>query len=236
VREIESTGEAFLRQRLELLQRHAQKRRPTCVVFDLDNTLFDTRYRTLAVARRFDALRPPPPLASLTHVAQIRERPQETLARLGGIAQEVADAFAEFWLAEFWNPERFVHDVPIDETLRWAVAARDAGADIRFLTGRIERLRGPSMKQLHEAGLHVPDDALACKPDLSHRTADFKAGVLERWSQESFVGWFLTEGRRDVAHMQRALPQVPCVLLDCSFDDDRPAEIAEDTPTLPRVF
>ena len=212
----------------------AQRRgeRPIAV-FDLDNTVFDTRPRTLMVARRYDAERGTTWFSGLG-LDGVRRDGRATMEAALGPAEVVED-FAAYWRVEFWRPEAFVHDAPIASVVAWVHAAHDVGAEVRFLTGRIEALRRPSLDALHRIGLPVPAEALTCKPGLGTRTAPWKAEVLIEWSGQAPLGWFLTEGRRDTAWIQRTVPTVPCVLLDCSFEDPTHA-VAAGTPTLPRAF
>lgn len=236
-------GAAFMAERLAwCVARRDRGRGPSALaVFDLDNTLFDTRWRTLAAARAFDAARgegrfealelePPAP-------AHVRRDGRATAAQaaLGPLPGDVVEAFARYWGDYFWRPASLALDQPIAAVVAHAVAAREAGAELRFLTGRVEGLRAATREALARVGLDASDAALACKPDLATRTAPWKSEVLAAWSREAPLAWYLSEGRRDLARIQADVPVVPCVLLDCSFED--PAlRLAPETPVLARAF
>ncbi|MFO0746515.1 MAG: hypothetical protein U1F43_12695 [Myxococcota bacterium] len=229
-------GGDFLEARLGwLVERRASGAR-TMVVFDLDNTIFDTRPRTLAVARAFDAERGSHWFDRLGP-GDVRHdgRATASQAALGPVPPDVVDAFASYWEDAFWRPESFAADLPIACMVAWARAARAVGAELRFLTGRIAALHAVSLAALERIGLGVPAPALACKPDLATRTAPWKCAVLAEWAREAAIGWFVTEGRRDTARVQAELPAMPCVLLDCSFESPAHA-IAAGTPVLDRAF
>ena len=78
--------------------------------------------------------------------------------------------------------------------------ARRAGAEVHYLTGRIEALRGPSRGQIERAGLPLASERhLHLKPDLAAKTGPFKAEVLlEARAAGAFIGWFATDSVREV--------------------------------------
>lgn len=229
----EPDGVAFLAARLAWMSDRCARGERAIAVFDLDNTVFDTRPRTLAVARAYDADRATAWFADLA-LDGVRRDGRTTAAdpSLGPPPPPVIDDFATYWDEGFWRPAAFAHDAPIAPIVAWAQAALAVGADVRFLTGRIEALRDPSLDALRRIGLG--GGTLACKPDLSTPTAPWKCHVLARWSLEAPIGWFVTEGRRDTARIRAELPDTPCALLDCSFEESLP--VAPGTPLLPRVF
>lgn len=223
------TGERFLEMQLDQLGPGA------IVVFDLDNTLFDTRPRTLAAAADFDVHAQSSWFTTLTLPMVARDGRATARAALPTPPEAVIAAFGAHWDDFFWRPESLALDTPLDGVVRWAVAARERGLDVRYLTGRIVDLQAASREQLRRIGLEPAPRALACKPDLSFRTGPWKCEVLAAWRREAPIGWFVTEGRRDLACVEATLPDVPRVLLDCSFE---PPDITLDaaTPSLTRVF
>lgn len=225
-----SSGERFLAAQLELLAPG------DIVVFDLDNTLFDTRPRTLAAAADFDAARTSDWFRALTLPMVAHDgRATARCPALPPPPEPVVDAFGTHWDDCFWRPESLAFDTPLPDIVRWAVAARERGLDVRYLTGRVAYLQAASHEALRRIGLEPAPGALACKPDLSFRTGPWKCDVLATWRREARIGWFVTEGRRDLACLQAVVPDLPRVLLDCSFESP---DIALDpaTPTLARIF
>lgn len=224
-----SSGERFLTAQLDALAPGS------IVVFDLDNTLFDTRPRTLAAAvdfdgrqgsRWFDAL----DLGRVRHDGRATARCLD----LPPPPEPVIDAFGSHWDDYFWRPDSLVHDQPLSPIVRWVELALERDLAVRYLTGRVAYLQQASAEQLRRVGLD-PVGALACKPDLSYRTGPWKCDVLAQWRQQRPIGWFVTEGRRDLACLQATAPEVPCVLLDCSFESST-IVVRADTPVLPRLF
>jgi phosphoserine phosphatase len=229
-----SDGEAFLEEQLARVREQRAAGRGAVAVFDLDNTLFDTRTRTLAIARAFDAARGSAWFAQLG-VDEIRLTGAET-ARAAGAPDALVTEFQAHWDVAFWSPEAFVHDLPIDANLRWVAAAQAAGAETRFLTGRIQTLHAASVTQLRRADVVVEEAQVVCKPDLDHYTPRFKADVLRGWMEERFLAWFVSDGRRDLAFLDEELPDLPLVPVPCSLEEGSRFPLPSSRPRMPTVF
>ncbi len=238
-------GLAALHQRMADIARLSAKGVKVRCVFDLDNTLFDTRWRTLACARSFDAAHGTRYFAGLRDdelIGFIGKNGRDTAVALG-LPHDVVERFAAHWDVAFWRPEALAYDRPMDPPLHLITEAMERGAEVVFLTGRVERhldaqgnifgFRDASVAQLAAVGVEVPPEQLILKPDVATGTAAFKAEVLGRYADEGEIGFFLTEGIRDTTQVRAALPGCTCFLLDCSFEKDtRP----EGVPVLPGRF
>lgn len=238
-------GLAALQRRMADIARLSARGVKVRCVFDLDNTLFDTRWRTLACARSFDGAHDTSHFAGLTDdelIGFIGKNGRETALALG-LAPDVVERFAAHWDVAFWRPEALAFDRPMDPPLHLIAEAMERGAEVVFLTGRVERhideqgrifgFREASMAQLRAAGIEVPPEQLVLKPDVATRTAAFKAEVLRRYDDEGEIGFFLTEGIRDTTQVRAALPECTCFLLDCTFEKEaRP----QGVPVLPGRF
>jgi HAD superfamily, subfamily IIIB (Acid phosphatase) len=229
------SGEQFLETRLQEMGQRVRAGSACYVVFDLDNTLFDTRARTAWVARTFDLVNDTNHFRSMT-LDQVGVDGRETCARMGIVASELTDAFAQFWEEKFWEGSAFPHDTPVEPVLTWARRAAQTGAEVRFLTGRIDALREATVAQLSSVGFDgVTRASLWMKPDLPTGTLAFKESMLRQSMQRGWLGWYATEGRDEIAHLQRTMPGGPWVLVDCSLQQGGP-RVALDTPTLARAF
>jgi|GEM_PF-917074 len=228
-------GNTFCQAALADIRRRVASGEKCSVVFDLDNTLFDARFRTLEVARAYDAANGTRHFSGLTPDL-VGLDGTETCKRLG-LPEDVAAAFQKHWNVEFWNGHTMKFDTPIPSMVKLAHEAKAAGADVVYLTGRIEKLAPHSLAQLVRAGL--PDataDHLFSKPDLKSRTGEYKAAQLDVWQAAGVhIGFFVTEGRRDIGTIQKTNPDVPCVLLRCSLEPLDHA-INPDTPQFPPEY
>lgn len=198
-------------------------------VFDIDNTIADTRYRTMAVACAFDALRGSNHFRELT-LESIGLDGISTARRLG-LPSAVSVEFQEFWNGPdgFWCGARFSSDLAIETVALLARQAEANGLEVVWLTGRIEALREPTQNWL--AQQELPAGTLVCKPDLSVRTAPYKVEVLRGYERIKSVRFFATESRGDIAAVQAALPEICCVLVE--FPCQESVAVRPDTLCLP---
>jgi hypothetical protein len=224
-------GRKWVSERLAELQKLAKLGVPVTVVFDLDNTVFDTRTRTLNAARAFDEARGTQHFAGCD-VGDMQVDGRSTASKLG-LPDDVIEAFAAFWEDSFWTPAHLAHDVPIKDMVELVQRAQATGATVKFLTGRCANFHDDTMIALQNAGLAVDPKDLVCKPDMSVRTAPFKEQHLKAWSSSSELGFFVTEGVRDLLHVKGFLPDVPLLRLDCTFED---AQGLGQVPVWPRAF
>lgn len=202
------------------------------VVFDIDDTLSESRARTLVVAKEWDQ-------ANGTHhfdrlvVAQVGQNGTETAKALN-LPDPVGRDFQAHWDLEFWKGESFVHDTPIAPMVKLAKQAKAAGAEVIFLTGRVDALEVATIAQLQRFGLKdVNSETVVSKADLSVRTGPFKT----QWLQQSeaagnHLAFFITESRRDVAAVQQGFASAPTVLLSSAFGGTE--ALRDDTPIFPK--
>jgi hypothetical protein len=226
-------GEIALEDRLAQMAAQVKAGVKVRAVFDLDNTVFDTRGRTLHVLREFGRLTGSHAFANL-ELEDMKVDGLETARNIvPPLSQAVLDEVQKFWLLEFWNPDNLVHDIPVPGVLEIIRRCAEAGAEIAFLTGRAESFiddagrekgfREQTMAQLARAGIVVDDpDQLHLKPGRDVPTAPYKDTVLGRFKSEGMVGLFLTEGRRDIDHLIQQDPDIACFRLECSFERGGP--------------
>ncbi len=110
-----------------------------CAVFDIDNTLFDSRDKFNEAARKFGVISP-------------RELPP--------------DLQREFWMS-YMDPALLCLDRPIARAVEMAIAAKRRGLKVVIITGRYEWLRTDTVLQLSSAG--VPFDILIMRPEGNYQ-------------------------------------------------------------------
>lgn len=198
------------------------------LIFDIDNTVADTRYRTLHVARAFDAHAGSAYFRQLS-LADVRLDGRATAERLG-LPAAVTEDFQAYWRSDlgFWCGDCFVHDRPLEPVAALARRAAALGFEVIWLTGRIEALRAPTAHWLGAHGLS--GQRLVCKPDLTIRTAAFKANYFAAHDAPNKVGFFMTESTGDIAAVRALAPAVPCILVDFPYRESVPVDPA--TPVL----
>ena len=198
------------------------------VVFDIDDTLSESRARTLVVAKSWDKANGTNHFDRLV-LAQVGQNGTET-AKAFNLPDDVAAAFQAHWDVAFWKGDNFAHDTPIAPMVTLAKQAKAAGAEVVFLTGRIDALETATIAQLQRFGLKdVNADTVVSKTDLSVRTGEFKTQWLEQSEASgNHLAFFITESRRDVAAIQRGFDGAPTVLFDSAFGGSE--AVRDDTP------
>lgn len=229
-------GERFCADALDALDRRPPGVGPATVVFDVDNTLVDTRPRTVAAARAFvdaghtaltdDEHRA---LATLERIDALWDGRRTALAL--GLSPAAASAFHAFWLRWFWSPDHFPLDLVIPNTAQWLRDAAALGARVVYLTGRIESLAGTTRAQLRQHDLPFADpEHVCCKPSLAVRTAPFKRDVLRTLAAETELLWFMSDTHSDVRVAQDLA--LPGISVDFPARPDGEPELLPATPTL----
>ncbi|MBK6683976.1 MAG: hypothetical protein IPG45_05840 [Deltaproteobacteria bacterium] len=227
-------GVAYARAVLAEIRRIKEKEphRRCVVIFDLDNTLFETRARTRAVLKAFD----PITFANLP-LEKIGWNAEETCHNLQ--RPELAAAAQAHWAEAFWDGANFGHDLLMEVMAELAQEAASAKAEIFYLSGRIEDLREASRAQLLAAELPLASEAhLVLKPSMEVRTSPFKAEwLLELEASGAFIGWFATDSHKEIreigAHEQAAQGDADLPLLLVEHPLTRPAPDDGRTPVFP---
>ncbi len=212
------SGEAYCRIVFRTLPRRRAPNSRYCVVFDIDNTLVDTRYRTRAAATAFAQLDPVKGAAlKQLKVKDILRDGRETAQQIK-LDPRTTRAFARFWEPYFWNPKNFSADSPLLRTIRIAEDAKRANVEVYYLTGRIQSLFKGTMNQLQgleRVGLpSVKKSHLICKPDLDTPTAQFKLAEIKHLRGQGIEPLlFITDSLHEIAAVQQR-NAAPCVLVD----------------------
>jgi len=228
------SGEAHCRRVLnEVPSRASSSRR--CVIFDIDNTLVDTRYRTREAGNAFAAAFPElgGPLKHLK-IKEIKRTGRETAQGLG-LPTSTATAFDRFWEPYFWNPKHFLKDSPLQRVIKIAEAASRARIEAFYLTGRIKALSPGTLIQLKGLEQHglppVKASQLITKPFMEMNTNRFKLAEIKRLRDRGIEPLlFLTDSHHEIAAVQER-NAAPCVLVDFPGHSGGPA-LQPDTPVI----
>lgn len=221
------SGRRFVEAALVDIKARTARGEKVRVVFDIDDTLSESRARTLHIAKAWDRKNGTSFFSKLT-LETVQSSGLDT-AKAMRLPRVVAEAFDRHWNVEFWKGESFKHDTPIAPMVQLVKRAKAAGAEVVFLTGRIEALEEATVKQLRRFGLEADRNSVVSKADLSVRTAPFKTQWLEESAKAGYrLGFFLTESRRDVSAVQKWSSEAAAVLLDSPFSGTE--EVDAKTP------
>ncbi len=161
-------------------------RKATTLALDLDNTVVDTRPRTVAAvkrfARKYRGRLPRGMRAKLLRINkdQVGYDWRETVDKLA-IPSPAQGSFERTWMSVFWNPKSLKLDVPVPTTMALIREAQKSGKRIVFVTGRrIDTFQAATVKQLQKLGLINKDTSnLFLKP--GGNTAAFKTQLIKSW-------------------------------------------------------
>ena len=195
------------------------------VVFDLDDTLFDTRWRTLKVLQAWGQSHGEPRLVAL-ELEDVRWDLAPTLRNAGLSSWEIAGPLGRAIAAE---RSRHFSDYPLDRPFPGAVeyvrAVQAAGARVAYVTGRTEPKRALSEQVLRQWGFPVEGALRWFKPlSWSGSTASYKGRVV-RQSLPGYgqvVACFDNEPANCNA-FETAAPGAIQVFLDTLYPSDSPA-------------
>jgi hypothetical protein len=221
------SGKKYLDQALAEIKRRTQAGEKVAVSFDVDNTLVDTRGRVLGIGKDFDK-------ANGTHYfdgktsKQMGNDAKET-AGLVKMKPEHAKKFSAFFFREFFKGENYKNDSAMRSTVNLAKKAAAAGADVFYVTARTQSEEQFTIDQLKKAGLPADTFKVVSKPKMSVKTVEYKAAELSKIAGNyDFVGWFMTESKKDIAGVQKLNAPVKSVLLETKFSGE--GSVATDTP------
>jgi phosphoglycolate phosphatase-like HAD superfamily hydrolase len=171
------------------------------VGFDLDNTLFDTRYRTQAALRDFGkTVRSADVQRALVRAARISNIriDGESTARHLGLSEANVTAFAAHWNRFFWDRKNYHFDRKIPKMVKLVKDASAAGAEPYYITGRTRRGTTATLTQLRDAGLPNADrEHVHLKPNVQHKTLGFKLDT----AQKLRLGTYATDSAREANAM-----------------------------------
>lgn len=210
---------------------------------DLDNALYDTRARTLAIGKDFDRAH------GTTYFKDIEVEDMQRIGRDGAatatnlsMSPDDKRAFSKMWAREFWMPERVKHDVEIPDAMARAKAIIEAGGTLRYISGRAEAwededpdhptppgeqprilsFREDSLARIRASGLPAENENLILKPAPGGSTPAFKREELLALEAlpNTVVAGFITDTLHELIAM-RHVDTVPCFWVRTSFEMER---------------
>jgi len=151
------------------------------VVFDLDDTLFESAPRSLELLRRWGREHDEPRLAGL-EPGDMAYMLDDTLENAGLSAEEIGgplgDRIEAWWEARFFGGEHYHLDGLVPGAVAYVNRLADAGARVVYVTGRTEDGREGSLEALRAAGYPTEDVPFFLKPEEPYmKTAVFKGRV-----------------------------------------------------------
>lgn len=216
-----------LRALLEAARTPAGGGKPRAMIFDVDDTLFRTAPRSLAILREWLGTPAGAPWAAACAdlaLDDVGYGIAEALAARG-LSAEAVQAARAYWAERFFGPAYLHVDTPYAGAVAYVQALRDAGVVCVYLTGRWAGMRAATADALRAAGFpwdEAGGTRLVTKPraetdDLAYKTAEM-AALLAAYD---VIGCVDNEPKN--VNMFRALvPHAPAVHLTKPCSPDPP--------------
>lgn len=213
---------------LDRVKTQVQSEEQSVVVFDLDDTLINTKERTHRVLREFAGSVSDryPYEASRLKTLQVRDTRyvlKETLAQLGIVNEEFLKEASAFWAPRFFSDRYVLGDKPIAGAAAYVRSLDREGAQIVYLTGRDRPNMGKGTEE-NLRRLGFPKGELLMKPDAKMDDFSFKQSAIEHIRElGQIVGVFENEPA-NLNLLHEAFPDAIGVFVDTihSPKPDRP--------------
>lgn len=210
---------------LDEILRKARTGAKMLALFDLDSTLFDLSGRTGKICEAFaaDAAMAARFPAATSKIREIEFRRGDfglhaPMHRLGfGQESQVFEALHQFWHPRFFSSEYLIHDRPLEGAAEFVTELAQAGAVIRYLSGRhVSGMFSGTVESLrrHRFPLSEQHVEICLKPEFGMNDADFKVQVIEDLARYYTNVWLFENEPVNINRILKHHTHVQIVFLD----------------------
>lgn len=220
---------SILRKTLENVKREVGVGRRPIVVFDLDDTLIDSRERTLRV---FHEMARNPGFRSrhpneATRIGTIRlsdigYSSEGALRRIGVQDARVLKEAKAYWFKRFFSSAYIADDVPLPGAVHYVRSLWNAGAYVIYLTGRTEETMGEGTRlNLPKRGFPLGDDRARLIAQHGEDVPDleFKHEMLGKIAQWGTIVALFENEAVNLNMMHGLFPKALSIFLDTVHSD-----------------
>ncbi|MGZ3724018.1 MAG: HAD family hydrolase [Bdellovibrionales bacterium] len=224
---------------VDRVEQSARQGHTPVVIFDLDDTLTNTRERNLRIFKEFAAQSNiqsvyPDEAAKIAglQLTGIHFLLADTLKGVGVARQEIVDLATAFWLERFFTNDYCALDKPTPGAAAYLHLLARAGAKIVYLTGRDVPRMGIGTKSNLARNFFPTEDSgavLMMKPDPKLDDLKFKIDSFAAIAQMGEVMGVFENEPANVNAMAEAFPDASAIFLDTihSPKPDVPADRVE---------
>jgi hypothetical protein len=203
------------------------QKHPVGAVFDVDDTLIDTRFRTLRILTAWAEAQNNGPLQAEAEKlrglepADVPYNLSDLLTRRGITDPQVATAIESFWAQHFFNNDFCGEDQEIPDAGAYLRSLQKLHADIFYVTGRIQaQMRDCTLQSFQRLGFPLGLHAhLIMRSDPMQDEFSYKQQVFATIRQESDVIAAFENEPRNVNLEQASFPGAFIVFLDTIHSD-----------------
>jgi hypothetical protein len=205
---------------LRVEEAKAHSRTPV-VLFDLDDTLINTRERNMRIIKDFAAqadiqanFAKESTIMEEVKLKDIKYQLSDTLSGIGIQSVDLMKQASDFWLSRFFGNEYCAQDIPTPGAAKYLHFLARAGAQIVYLTGRdIPRMQEGTIINL-KRNFFPASAKLMMKPDPKMDDLLFKKQAFaDVAAMGEVVGVFENEPA-NVNAMSEAFPKATAIFLD----------------------
>ena len=192
------------------------------VIFDLDDTLIDCRYRKKRILDQFaknfanDKIlgKIAEQLAAIP-IHQIRYKMKDTLVDLKPSDEELI-TISKYWADRHFSNEWIIDDTPFEGAVHYVQQVFDSGAHIVYLTAREERNMGEGTRTcLKKTGFPLgPSTSVLLKEDYQITDLQFKQKAIEDIRSKGQVVGFMENETANLNAMSDVFPEALALFRD----------------------
>lgn len=207
---------------------------PVIALFDLDDTVYDNRHRTLAILKEYASL--PATRAEFPQSAQkINEAKLEqihydylgSLKEVGATESKLHDQAKKFWRDRYFASAYCLLDQQMPGAVEYVKSLHKLGAHIVYLTGRDEpNMKKGTVESMKKLGFPLGErTTLILKPNFEMDDLVYKKGAFEKIHKIGRVVASFENEPRNLNAMGEAFPRSVLVFVDSQHSS------APDVPT-----
>ena len=203
------------------------------LIFDLDDTLINTRERSLRILKEFANENRIDPEASRRigslQLVDVQYVLEDTLRGLGLTDANLIKTANQYWLTRFFSNDYCAHDQPTRGAASYVTMLVDMGATVVYLTGRdMPRMETGTIENLRNQHfpLDLPRVKLMMKPNKEMDDLQFKKDAFQKISELGVVLAGFENEPANINAMKAQFPDATMVFLD-SIHSKKPDTVSD---------
>lgn len=217
------------------------------VVFDLDDTLLDTKPRRLRVLTDFlnlpDTVKNFPAevarIRPLLSVSIIEKGWQKTLQPLGIKNKNFMQKLSRFSRKHLMSYQYLSRDVAIPGAVNFVRTVLNSGGMVVYITARFGYLNNATMTALRDCGFPLPDGKMVylyMNPGTYQNTVEYKSAILDMVDEMGCVAGGFENEPENINLFKRKYPSARMMFLHTLHSGPEPPEVLPGIPFITDYF
>ncbi len=203
---------------------YIEKSHSPVIVFDLDDTLFDSSFRTLQIFKEFFTEEKRKEFSCEYEKivglkrSNVKYRLKDTLISVGIRNEFFGKQLLSFWKEKFFNNEYIKYDQPNENAVEYCQQVANTQAKIFYLTGRQHQLRPGTFSSLKKFGFPQFEN-LITKEEKSEDDLVYKTREISKLKDKGEIVAVFENEPRNLQAMQEVLPMALAFFMNTRFSD-----------------